>query len=113
MGQRRAHYGGEDGRQCSRLIGGGHEVEFSEQLFQRGQCRASRIGRRVRDYKMPRIEHTETLCGFVITGLPDEYAVRLPEIRLPRHASQWWQVSKVLRIEQNARVPRRRIAAHP
>src|SRR5215469_15961084 len=86
MWQRRAHNCGEDGRQCSRFIGGGHEVEFTEQLLQQGQCRSSRVRCRVGDYKMPRIEHTETGCGCVITGLCDEFSVCLPEIRLPCHA---------------------------
>ncbi len=62
---------------------------------------------------MPRIEHTETLCCFVITRFPDEFSIRLPEIRLTRHANQWWQVAILLRIEQNGRVPRRWIATHP
>ena len=113
MRQRRAHHGGEDRRQRRRFIGGCDEVEFREQVFQQGQCHPCRVGCRVGNDKLPRIEHAEPLRRLVVTGLRDEFAVRLPEIGLSHHTRQRWQITKALRIVKNRRVPRRWIAAHP
>src|SRR5215204_4284880 len=88
-------------------------MKLGKQTFEQRQSHPRRVGCRLRDNKLPCVEHTETPCRLVITRLSDEFSVRLTKVRLPCHASKRRQVAKALRIVKNGRVPPRRITADP